>query len=43
VSLVTFPMLPEARVAAKGDSLEGDAWREVAELLQAAREQMGRT
>jgi HK97 family phage prohead protease len=43
VSLVTFPMLPEARVSAKGDALgEDDTWREVAELLEAARETMGR-
>ena len=43
VSLVTFPMLPEARVSAKGEALDkDDAWREVAELLQAARETFGR-
>jgi hypothetical protein len=43
VSLVTFPMLPEARVAAKGDSLEADdTWREVAELLEEARANMAR-
>ena len=43
VSLVTFPMLPEARVSAKGDALdESDTWRVVAALLEEAREQMGR-
>jgi uncharacterized protein len=36
VSLVTFPMLPEARVSAKGDLPEAEDWREVAALLQAA-------
>ncbi len=43
VSLVTFPMLPEARVSAKGDEPEADTWREVAALLNAARAQMART
>ena len=43
VSLVTFPMLPEARVSAKGDAPgEDDTWRVVAALLEEAREQMGR-
>lgn len=42
VSLVTFPMLPEARVAAKADTALGDDWAEVAALLNAAREKMGR-
>jgi len=43
VSLVTFPMLPEARVSAKGDAPgENDTWRVVAALLEEAREQMGR-
>ena len=36
VSLVTFPMLPEARVAAKGDALSPD-WRNLALALEAAR------
>ncbi len=36
VSLVTFPMLPEARVAAKGDAL-GEDWRALAQALEAAR------
>jgi uncharacterized protein len=42
VSLVTFPMLPEARVAAKGDDLSTDTWAEVAALLHEARERMAR-
>ena len=37
VSLVTFPMLPEARVAAKGDSLEADIWAELAAVFDDAR------
>lgn len=36
VSLVTFPMLPEARVSAKGDTPDTETWREVAALFQAA-------
>lgn len=36
VSLVTFPMLAEARVAAKGDEL-GDTWRSVAQIFDEAR------
>lgn len=37
VSLVTFPMLPEARVSAKGDEPEGETWRQLADLLDEAR------
>ncbi|MFN4158509.1 MAG: HK97 family phage prohead protease [Gemmobacter sp.] len=37
VSLVTFPMLPEARVAAKGEEPEGDHWRDLATILEDAR------
>ena len=37
VSLVTFPMLPEARVSAKGDLPEAAALRELAALFEAAR------
>lgn len=37
VSLVTFPMLPEARVAAKGMSPEAAALRELAALFAEAR------
>ncbi|MCU0801106.1 MAG: HK97 family phage prohead protease [Rhodobacteraceae bacterium] len=39
VSLVTFPMLPEARVAAKGDALAPD-WQVLTEALKAARESL---
>lgn len=42
VSLVTFPMLPEARVAAKGDEPGRDTWADVAALLNAARARMDR-
>jgi HK97 family phage prohead protease len=37
VSLVTFPMLPSARVAAKGESPEEDGMRELAEALEGMR------
>ena len=37
VSLVTFPMLSEARVSAKGDTPEAAALRELAALFEAAR------
>lgn len=37
VSLVTFPMLPEARVAAKGDDPEAMALRELAAAFRDAR------
>lgn len=44
VSLVTFPMLSEARVAAKGDGLEPreglDAWRSIAEVFEQARREL---
>ena len=36
VSLVTFPMLAEARVAAKSDEPEAEAWRAVAQVLREA-------
>lgn len=36
VSLVTFPMLPEARVAAKADVLD-DGWRHIAAVFEDAR------
>ena len=39
VSLVTFPMLPQARVAAKGDGPE-TPWHEVAAALQDARREL---
>lgn len=37
VSLVTFPMLPEARVGAKGETPEADALRGLAAALEDAR------
>ncbi len=40
VSLVTFPMLPEARVGAKGDAPAADPMREVAEAFEAARREL---
>ncbi|SHG40310.1 HK97 family phage prohead protease [Cognatishimia maritima] len=40
VSLVTFPMLPTARVAAKGDSPEADMMRVLAGIFDDARQQM---
>ncbi len=40
VSLVTFPMLPSARVAAKSDDAAGDPWRDMAALFEAARCEM---
>ena len=36
VSLVTFPMLPEARVAAKAEALD-DGWRHIASIFEDAR------
>lgn len=43
VSLVTFPMLPSARVAAKGDSVPlGDVLREMAAAFEGARAEMAR-
>jgi HK97 family phage prohead protease len=46
VSLVTFPMLPDARVGAKGDAAsapEDALLREVAAAIQAARQTLART
>lgn len=42
VSLVTFPMLTQARVGAKGTDPEARALRDVAEALQEARRLMAR-
>ena len=42
VSLVTFPMLPSARVGAKGEAPEEQAWRELAEALRAAAGDLAR-
>jgi uncharacterized protein len=41
VSLVTFPMLPEARVQAKGDAPADEALRKLAAAFQGARRLMG--
>lgn len=40
VSLVTFPMLPEARVAAKGDEPGADLSRELAAMFDTARQML---
>ena len=42
VSLVTFPMLPDARVGAKGETLGGadNLMRELAEAIQGARQML---
>lgn len=37
VSLVTFPMLPSARVAAKAEEPDADHWGELADVLEDAR------
>ncbi len=37
VSLVTFPMLPEARVAANCEALDADIWTELAAVFEDAR------
>ena len=42
VSLVTFPMLPDARVGAKGDDPESAAIRELAAAFEGARHVMAR-
>ncbi|MEL6959876.1 MAG: HK97 family phage prohead protease [Pseudomonadota bacterium] len=42
VSLVTFPMLPDARVGAKGDAPIETAMRELAGVLNDARALLGR-
>lgn len=42
VSLVTFPMLPEARVAAKGDDPAAAILREMAAAFEAARRELAR-
>jgi HK97 family phage prohead protease len=40
VSLVTFPMLPSARVGAKGESLHADALRNMAAAIRDARHEL---
>ncbi len=42
VSLVTFPMLSEARIAAKGDAPGADLAREIAAAFRDAAERMAR-
>lgn len=42
VSLVTFPLLPEARVATKGDALDDEVWRALAFAFDAARAGLAR-
>ena len=42
VSLVTFPMLPEARIAAKRDTVESDLLREMTQVFRSARESLAR-
>ncbi len=43
VSLVTFPMLPSARVAAKGKTRDAeDALRSIAEAFNDARQELAR-
>lgn len=43
VSLVTFPMLPDARVGAKGDDPAANALRELAAVFEDARAMLGHT
>lgn len=40
VSLVTFPMLPSARVATKGDEPESDMMRELTAAFRGARQEL---
>lgn len=40
VSLVTFPMLPEARVSAKSHALDAEIWRDLAAQIDLARHQL---
>jgi Escherichia/Staphylococcus phage prohead protease len=42
VSLVTFPMLPSARVAAKADQVTADMLRALAETFDSARQDLAR-
>ncbi len=43
VSLVTFPMLPDARVDAKGDSPDAETMRDMAAAFETARQLLART
>jgi HK97 family phage prohead protease len=40
VSLVTFPMLPEARVSAKGEAPDDQTWRDLARIFEDARQSL---
>lgn len=40
VSLVTFPMLPSARVGAKGETVDAETLRDVALTFEAARQEL---
>ena len=40
VSLVTFPMLPQARVSAKGDAPDAEIWRMMAQVFDEARQSL---
>jgi uncharacterized protein len=40
VSLVTFPMLSEARVLAKNEATDGETWAELAAMLRQARQSL---
>ncbi|WP_372613340.1 HK97 family phage prohead protease [Aquicoccus sp.] len=42
VSLVTFPMLPSARVGAKGERPEAETWRELAAVFDTAARELAR-
>ncbi|MEL7280162.1 MAG: HK97 family phage prohead protease [Pseudomonadota bacterium] len=42
VSVVTFPMLPSARVGAKGETLDASDLRELAQAFEDARQEMAR-
>ena len=42
VSLVTFPMLPEARVGAKGDTPDDGLLRDLAAVIESARRNLAR-
>ena len=42
VSLVTFPMLPSARVGAKGETPDSQALRDLAAAFEGARQEMAR-
>ena len=42
VSLVTFPMLPEARVGAKGENPDDDLMRDLAAAIEEARRDLAR-